>query len=420
MGAAETLHGLLAFDRRGGGSDAERRAASWLRSELGASRVRETRIETFWCRPNTALAHAWHVGLGLGGSLLTVASPRLGGLLILIALVSTVADAALGTSLGRRLTPERASQNVVSAPPAGQPVATGGRGRLIITANYDAGRSGVVYRDRPRTVAARARHLLRNLTPGWIGWLLIALVWLEAVALARVGGAAGTGIGLVQLVPTAGLVLALAALLDIGSADIVPAANDNASGTAVAIALTRALDAAPPRHAEIELVLQGAADGTGAGLRHHLRAHRARLQRTNTVVLGIAPCGGGHLAWFDSDGPLVPLRAFRRLRDLAATIARDDLSLGLAPHHHRGTSPSLPARLRRIPALTIGAVDSRGLIPHSHQMGDIPAALDERAIGQATAAGLMLVDAIDASLWPTPESPGCSSQATPGASQQRA
>jgi hypothetical protein len=402
MGALETLHGLAAFERRAGGSDTERRAANWLRDEMNTGNDFDTHIETFWCRPNSALAHAWHVGLGVLGSLLAVASAQVGGVLVLVALLSLLADAFLGVSLGRRLTPERASQNVVSTsrgsdanPGAQSQPATDRRVRLIVTANYDAGRGGLIYRDAPRAAAARVRRLLHGITPGWLGWTAIALVWLEAVALLRVGGAAGPGIGLAQFLPTAGLVLTLAALLDVASADIVPAANDNGSGVAVAIALAKALGAGPPRNAEIEVVLQGASDGTGAGLRHHLRARRKTLQRTNTVVLGLAPSGDGHVTWFGSDGPMVPLRAFGQLRALAAKIGAGDPEMGFAAHRHRGASPALPARLRRLPAISIGSVDDRGLIPRSHQMGDTPAAIDERAMGRVVEAGLLLVDAID-------------------------
>src|SRR5436309_3145719 len=117
MGAAETVIGLTRFERRAAGSDAERRAALWLRDAL-QSRGREATIETFWSRPNWALAHSWHVGLGLAGSLVAVASARIGGGLILVALISIFADVLLGRSPGRRLTPEHASQNVVSPAPA--------------------------------------------------------------------------------------------------------------------------------------------------------------------------------------------------------------------------------------------------------------------------------------------------------------
>src|SRR5436309_3450159 len=110
-----TIEALTGFQRRGPGTDAERRTARWLAGELIGQRHR-VRLEPFWCRPNWALAHAWHVALALAGSLLSVSHPYLGGVLVALALVSVVADATTGFSPGRRLTPERASQNVIAAP----------------------------------------------------------------------------------------------------------------------------------------------------------------------------------------------------------------------------------------------------------------------------------------------------------------
>ena len=192
MAAAETAAALTAFDGRGAGTDAERRAAGWLAQQIRLGR-REARLEAFWCRPNWALAHAWHCLLAVAGSLLMVSHPMVGGALVLVALLSVLADGLAGHSLGRRLTPERASQNVVSPaparggasppPPADPPV------RLIVTANYDAGRTGLAYRDLLRVPAARLSRLAAGgaLTPGWLGWLVVELLWLLGVALARKG-----------------------------------------------------------------------------------------------------------------------------------------------------------------------------------------------------------------------------------------
>src|ERR1700759_4110612 len=113
MGATEIGTGLCAFPARRGGSDAERRAALWLVGQLRAQ-GRTARLQTFWSRPNWALAHAWHALLGVGASVLIVSHAKLGGIVALIAVVSVAADAAGGRSLGRRLTPERASQDVVA------------------------------------------------------------------------------------------------------------------------------------------------------------------------------------------------------------------------------------------------------------------------------------------------------------------
>jgi Peptidase family M28 len=398
MPASDTAQRLTAFEGRGVGTDAERRAAVWLASQVRASRRRAT-LETFWCRPNGALAHAWHMLLAIVGSLLAVHHAVLGGALVLAALLCVVGDAVTGHSIGRRLTREHASQNVVSPAPAAD---TPGerRVRLIVTANYDAGRAGLAYRNWLRVPVARGKRLAGNgrLTPGWLGWLGIAMVWLLVVAALRHGGASGTPIGVIQLIPTAGLVIALALLLELGSAPFGPAAGDNGAGTALALALVRALDAAPPARLDVELVLQGAGEAGMVGLKHHLRARRRELRAGNTIVLGVAAAGAGQPRWWISDGPLVALPTLGRLRRLAArTAARDD-SLGARPHRGRGTSPALPARVRRLPALTIGCLDERGLAPRSHQAGDRADALEPGTLNALLRFGLALVDAIDADL----------------------
>jgi hypothetical protein len=172
MRPLESTNTLAAFDGRGPGTDAERRAARWLAGELVASR-RRVRIETFWCRPNWALAHAWHVALALAGSLISVGDPPVGTVVLAVALTSTVTDELLAVSLGRRLTPERASQNVVaSATRTADPVEPA---HLIVTASYDAGRTGLVYRDALRTAAARLNRLVGGRGPGWLAWLAITI-----------------------------------------------------------------------------------------------------------------------------------------------------------------------------------------------------------------------------------------------------
>jgi Peptidase family M28 len=443
MRAAETAARLTEFERRGAGTDAERRAAVWLAGELRSTR-RHAYLETFWHRPNWALGHAWHCLIAIAGSLLMVSHAKTGGALVLVALISTIADGLTGHSIGRRLTREHASQNVISpAPPtasrspgalrAGDPhngdphsgdrqngdprngdprngdPATGDPDiRLIVTANYDAGRTGLAYRTPLRTTGARLKRIAGRgrFTPGWIGWLTIELVWLLAVAVLRNAGAAGTTLGIAQLIPTAALVLELALLLDLSGAPFGPAAGDNAAGAAVAVSLTRALDAAPPRRLGVELVLQGSGEAAMTGLRRHLRARRRERRPANTVVLGIGPCGAGRPRWWVSDGSLVPLRYPARLRDLAARTGGAPVALNATAHFGHGISPAFPARAAGIPALTIGCVDDRGLAPRSHQAGDRPEALDPGALDRVLEFALMLVDAIDADLASTLGHPG--------------
>ncbi len=166
----------------------------------------------------------------------------------------------------------------------------------------------------------------------------------------------------------------------------------------MAVALARALEAAPPQRLGIELVLAGAGDGSAIGLRRYLRARRRTVTHSNAIVLGIAACGSGQARWWVSDGPLVPLRYFVRLRELCETLAREDPGLDARPHRARGTGPALPARLARIPAITIGCLDESGLAPRSHQRQDTPGTIDQQALDRAVEFGLLLVDAIDAFL----------------------
>ena len=400
MRPAETIATLASFENRGAGTDAERRAAVELALVMDRERVqrqRATAIEPFWCRPNWALAHAWHAAFGLAGSLVATTSARVGGAMVLVALLSLVADALTGVSLGRRLTPEHASQNVVSEGTPG-PSDDPSRVRLIITANYDAGRTGLVYRDSIRRPFAQLANAFGRRIPGWLGWLAMALIWVLAIAVLRVAGHKGSALGALQLVPTVGLVLALAALLELATAGWGPSANDNGSGVGAAVALVNALDAAAPRRLAVDLVLQGASDGDGIGLRSYLRARRSSRRAPNTIVLGLDASAAGSPVWFVSDGALIPLAYFRQLRGLCAAVSRDDSQADARPYRGRGSAPALAARWRRLPAIALAARDPQGMAPRSHQRTDTSDSIDARAADRVVEFGLLLVDQIDAYL----------------------
>jgi hypothetical protein len=377
---------------RGAGTDAERRAASWLASQIRTPR-RDAELEPFWCRPNWALAQAWYVALGLAGSLISVSHPKVGGALVLAGLAGLIADASGWPSPARLLTFEAASQNVVSRASSADP-----RVRLIVTANYDAGRSGVVYGRRMRATATAMRRILGRAAPGYAGTIALLLGWLVAVAIARNAGTRhGAGIAVAQLVPTFALVVALALLLELAlNSPALEAAGDNATGTALAVQLVRALDAAPPANLAVELVLTGAGDAGGIGLRAHLRNRRPKPRPPDVVVLGLAACGAGSPQWWVSDGQLVPLRYLPRLGELSAAVAAADPQLRALPHHGCGAGPALPARSRGLPAITIGCLDATGLPPHTHTDDDTVDRLEPQALDAALVFALALVDEIDA------------------------
>ena len=217
-------------------------------------------------------------------------------------------------------------------------------------------------------------------------------------AILRNGGSTGRALGIAQLVPTAGLVLTLALLLELASSSFGPSAGDNASGVAVALALTRALDVSPLRNLEIEVVLQGASDGSMTGLARHLRKRRREQGAAKTIVVGIGASGAGDPRWWTSDGIMLPLRFAPHLCEIVAAAVGPGTGLGARPHRGRGVSPAFPARRAGLPAITIGSLDERGLVPRSHLLADLPEVLPGGSLDRMLELALTVVDAIDADL----------------------
>ncbi len=153
-----------------------------------------------------------------------------------------VADLA-GVHLLRRLTFERATQNVVSPDPRGEDK----RVRLILTAAIDAPRAGIGERGALARIAARLRRALGGRLPSIHGFLVAALVALVACCAARLAlDDVPRALGLVQLLPTVVVICALALLLDSAASQASRAgANAGASGAA-AVARDRWGTGPPP------------------------------------------------------------------------------------------------------------------------------------------------------------------------------
>ncbi|MEA2272869.1 MAG: hypothetical protein QOI98_1577, partial [Solirubrobacteraceae bacterium] len=77
MDVIQTVRALAAFEGRGPGTDAERRAALWVRDEL-RRRGRPAMTETAWVRPHWPATHAIHATLGAAASAVSVPLPAVG------------------------------------------------------------------------------------------------------------------------------------------------------------------------------------------------------------------------------------------------------------------------------------------------------------------------------------------------------
>lgn len=397
MDPMEIVDELVAEPERAPGSDAERRAAQRVRRRLRGL-GREVVVEPAWVRPHWPLVHALHAALAVAAALVAVSRPIIGLVAGALVLLSSALDLLGAGHLLRRLTPERATQNLVSSPPASPAREAPPTVRLVIVAHYDAPRGGLVRRPAARRLAAGLQRAARGRLPGALGFGTVVMALLVGVAVVRVAGGQAPALDIVTLAASLWLLGLLALVVDSGLADPGPGANEPASGAAIAVALAHALHRAPPRHLAVELVLAGAGCGPALGMRAFVRARRRRYAPESTAVLHIAGCGRGRPAWWTVDGPLLSRRLHPALREHCAAVARRHPELGARPHRGHGAGAAWRARLAGWPAITVGCLDGQGLAAGLGRAGDDAASLDPGAMDGALRFCRAVVDELDAEL----------------------
>ena len=363
MDPATVIHDC-ALPGRGAGTDAERRAALVLAEALRAD-GRAVAIEPVWVRPQWALVHAVHVALLIAGGLLAIKVPAAGLAVTAAALVSMSLDLLGYGSPVRRVSPARATQNVVAAPAGPErPV------RLVIAAGYDAPRGGLAYRARFQRWWRAAERWAYGRLPGPLAWLAIGGALLLVLAIARTAGAQGTPLDVLQLLVTIKLLVAFTLLADIALSEPGPGASD-AAAAAAALAVARELADGQAPTVEVEVVLAGAATGPALGMAAYLRARRG-WPRQQTIVLAIGPCGRGPARWARAEGPLVPLRCHPRLDQLAAEVARSESHLRARPFTARGLpSAAHAARVRGFASLMVCSRPETPVAPEDDAVEDL-------------------------------------------------
>jgi hypothetical protein len=384
---------LCSFERRRAGTDSERRAAKWLAERLREA-GRDAEVEPTYVHPQYALVHAAHCALGIAGSLVSLASPPAGFAIVLAAATSMYLDLNTRFYLLRRLFFRRASQNVVSR--GARPDAPA---RVILCAHYDAAQTGRAF--RPRTVrraASVAKRLRIPLGPfRVVFWSLAALL---PILGARMAGVEAGWLAIVQIVPTLVLVVAVFALVDIALSDVVPGANDNASGVATTLSLASDLDRDPPHNIDVWVLLTGAGWSLQEGMRGFLRAHRKTLPRKGTYFVCIDAVGHGDVRFETATGWVVSYPHDVRVVGLCEAIAAADrdgerrygaraLRLGALP------GDSLAARIRRYPATTITCADELDVVPGAETAADVPDRVDPEALDRAHGFALDFVRQLD-------------------------
>jgi len=367
------IENLVGYHGRGPGTDAERRAARHLAGrlkELG----REAQVEPIRVAPNYPLTHAIHAVLGTAGSVLSVYEPVAGVALAFVALLSALGDLTGTFFLVRRLTGLRASQNVFSPEGGDKP------GVLVLVAHYDAAKTGLAFSRRPPALFGPMGLFFWSLAIVFLGTVL-RLVGIEALALT-----------IVQFIPTVVLIASVALLLDIALSDVVPGANDNASGVATVLRLAERYGGRL-EHFDVWVVLTGAEEGFALGMRAWLKRHREELEPETTAFVCVDMAGYGTPKYAKKEGLVFPSNYHPALIELADEA-------GAKPYVSRLVTDSYPARAAGFPAIRISSLDARNSIPHYHRPTDTPDRIDPDALARTYEFCCEFVESIDAEIGP--------------------
>src|SRR5947209_2733220 len=247
---------------RRAGTEAERHAARVLQRRL-EQLGREVAVEPLRVRPATGLVHTIHTALGIVGSVLSVYRPALGLALVLLAVVSAFGDVTGAFEIVRRLTPSRASQNVVSDQETDRP------GLVILTVAYDS----------PRTSVLTRSHRIAEL---WGRALIGSLALIAVCALVRLVGISAAPLTVIQFIATVVLIVLTPAFIDHALADADEDAATAPLETALRLVQMRL------EHFDLMLLFTGASADASLGMRAWLKRHRRELETEATAVIELA------------------------------------------------------------------------------------------------------------------------------------
>jgi len=381
---------LTAIEGRWPGTDAERRAANLLADRLRAL-GRQADLEPIYVHPEYSLAIALYCAVAVAASLLSVAVPVAGLGLAAIALFALIGDLTTLFRAGRRIFYRRASQNVVS--PGSRPDAPA---TLVLTAHYDAAKTGFVFSPGRARRAARLHERFRI---GPFSAVFASFLLLVATLIARAAGIDAFWLSIVQLIPTAALLVTIVLLLDIALSKTVPGANDNATGVATAISLADEL-VGSLEHLDVWVVLTGAEEALMEGMVAFMRAHHSDFDRASTYFVNLDSLGIGEPRYALDEGFVIPFGYDERLISICEAIAEADEAgrFNARPARIRFGTDALPARLRGFSATTISCTDADGYIPGYHTPADVPDRLDDAALERAHAFAAEVIGLLDRDL----------------------
>jgi peptidase M28-like protein len=316
-GLVETLSSI----HRPTASEGERAAAEWVAErlrELGAAgaRVEQEDVHgTFW----------WPLGLAAGtGVAAGIAAMRgrrvLGAALAGLAGAAAVDDLPPGSRTLRSLLPRRTATTVVAELGPSNAERT-----VVLVAHHDAAHAGLLYHPAvPEAVFGHFPWIIEHVDTS--PPLMAPVVGVPLL----VGAGAVTGNRPLIKAGTALAALSAGALADIAFRETVPGANDNATGVATLLAVSRSLVERPTESVRVMLV-STSEEALCEGMQAFCKRALPELPLESTFFLTLDTLGSPHLLVLRGEGMIrmreYPARSLALLDGLA-----DELGIWLFPN----------------------------------------------------------------------------------------
>lgn len=365
----ETIKRIVALGPRWTGMEGAQRVPEMISAEL-LDNGREVEREEIRVRPEYHLTLALYTAIGAAGGVVSaVGSAPLGLLMVLLATVAMYLDLTARLHIARYLFPRRLAQNVTSR--GDRPDAPA---RVVLTANHDAARTGLLYWRRSRR-AARRRRLSTLVGPVDICFWTMAVA-LAAAALRLITGTDSNVLAVIQFVLTVILMTYVVLFIDVAMSPASDGANSNASGIATLLEVGRRIARDPLDAIDVWFVFPAAQEGFMLGMRQWMKEKAEDLDPRRTFFVHVDSVAGGKVHHVTGEG-------FALLYRHDPSLIRICERLGSEPKVWRtGTDGVIPA-MQGFPSVTICGADEAGRVPNHRRTSDTVANLDEGALDAA-------------------------------------
>jgi Peptidase family M28 len=152
---------------------------------------------------------------------------------------------------------------------------------------------------------------------------------------------------------------------------------------AAVISAADELTANPPENLDVWVVLAGAEESFCEGSRAFVKGRRKEFDRATTAFVNVDSVSFGQVAYEISQGPVNSLPHDPQLIELCEALSAAGQSA--RPIRHPLLDDAMPARVRRLRAITLRTTDEQGsLAPWYHTHEDVPERVDSEALTRAT------------------------------------